>query len=73
MEGNYWGGVRQEHTNNVERQSVQDGYKAGHGVDGAECWAVRKNEERNLHTTEMRMLRWARGKTRLGHVRNVDI
>ena len=25
-----------------------------------------------LHTTEMRMLRCARGKTRLDHVRNVD-
>ena len=25
MEGNYWGDVRQEHTNKVERQSVQDG------------------------------------------------
>ena len=42
-------------------------------VYGAECWAVRKKEERKLHTTEMRMLRWARGKTRLDHVRNVDI
>ena len=42
-------------------------------VYGAECWAVRKKEERNLHTTEMRMLRWERGKTRLDHVRNVDI
>ena len=42
-------------------------------VHGAECWAVRKKEERKLHTTEMRMLRWARGKTRLDHVRNVDI
>ena len=31
-EGNYWGDVRQEHTNKVERQSVQDGYKTGHGV-----------------------------------------
>ena len=42
-------------------------------VYGAECWAVRKKEERKFHTTEMRMLRWARGKTRLDHVRNVDI
>ena len=42
-------------------------------VYGAECWAVRKKEERKLHTTEMRILRWARGKTRLDHVRNVDI
>ena len=42
-------------------------------VYGAEWWAVRKKEERKLHTTEMPMLRWARGKTRLDHVRNVDI
>ena len=42
-------------------------------VYGAECWAVRKKEKRKLHTNEMRMLRWARGKTRLDHVRNVDI
>ena len=42
-------------------------------VYGAECWAVRKKEERKLRTTEMRMLRWARGNTRLYHVRNVDI
>ena len=40
---------------------------------GAACWAFRKKEERKLHTTEMRMLRWARGNTRLDHVRNVDI
>ena len=30
-------------------------------------------EERKLHTTEMCNMRWARGKTRLDHVRNVDI
>ena len=41
-------------------------------VYGAECRAVRK-QERKLHRTEMRMLQWARGKTRLDHVRNVDI
>ena len=42
-------------------------------VYGAECWKVRQKEERKLHTTEMRMLRWARGNTRIDHVRNVDI
>ena len=43
-------------------------------VYGPECWAVRKKEERKLNRTEMRMLRWwARGKTKLDHVRNVDI
>ena len=43
-------------------------------VYGAECWQLqRSSPERKLHTTEMRMLRWARGKTRLDHVRNVDI
>ena len=42
-------------------------------VYGAECWAVRKKEERKLRTNEMRMLRWARGKTKLVRVRNVDL
>ena len=40
-------------------------------VYGAERSAVRK-KERNLHTTKMRMLRLARGNTRLDQVRNVD-
>ena len=40
---------------------------------GAECWAVRKKEDRKLHTTKMHMLRLARGKTRLDHAINVDI
>ena len=33
----------------------------------------RMKEERKLYTTEMRMLSWARGKTLLDHMRNVDI
>ena len=32
-----------------------------------------KKDGRILHITEMCMLQWARGKTRLDHVRNVDI
>ena len=42
-------------------------------VYGAECWSIRKKQERILHTTEMRMLQWARGKMRLDHVRNVEL
>ena len=63
LEGNYWGDVRQEHTNKVERQSVEVYMTAIKPamVYGEECWAVRKKkEERKLHTTEMRMLRWVR-------------
>ena len=40
---------------------------------GSECWAVRKKDEYKLDSVEMRMLRWARGKTRLDHIRNEDI
>ena len=32
VEGDCWGNVQQEHSNKVERQSVKDGYKTGHGV-----------------------------------------
>ena len=40
---------------------------------GLECWAVTKKDENKLNSSEMRMLRWARGKTRLDHIRNKDI
>ena len=40
---------------------------------GSECWAVKKKDENKLNSAEMRMLRWARGKTRLYHIRNEDI
>ena len=58
-------------TNKVERLNIQDVYKTGHGVWSRMLGS--KKEGRTLHTTEMRMLRWARGKTRLDHVRNADI
>ena len=32
-----------------------------------------KEDESKLNSAEMRMLRWARGKTRLDHIRNEDI
>ena len=40
---------------------------------GSGCWAVKKKDENKLNSAEMRMLRWARGKTRLDHIRNDHI
>ena len=39
---------------------------------GSECWAVKKKDESKLNSVEMRMLRWARGNTRLDHIRNEE-
>ena len=39
-------------------------------IYGSECWTVKKNDTQKLHTTEMRMLRWARGKTNKDHIKN---
>ena len=41
-------------------------------IYGSECWAVKKNDTTKLHTTEMRMLRWARGKTKKDHIKNEE-
>ena len=40
---------------------------------GSACWDVKKKDENKLNSAKMRMLRWARGKTRLDHIRNEDI
>ena len=40
---------------------------------GSECCAVNRKDENKLNSAEMRMLRWARGKTKLDHIRNEDI
>ncbi len=40
---------------------------------GSECWAVKKKDENKLNSAEMRMLRWARGKARVDHIRSEDI
>ena len=38
---------------------------------GGECWVIRKCEQSQMNTTEMKMLRWIQGKTRKDHIRNV--
>ena len=40
---------------------------------GSECWALKKKDKNKLNSFEMRVLRWARGKTRLNHIRYEDI
>ena len=42
-------------------------------ICGPERWAVKKNDTQKLHTTEMIMLRWARGKNKKDHIKNEDI
>ena len=42
-------------------------------VYGSECWALSKQEEQRLHTTEMKMLRWSQGKTRRDRIKNETI
>ena len=42
-------------------------------VYGSEYWALRKQEEQRLHTTEMKMLRWSQGKTRKDRIKNETI
>ena len=42
-------------------------------VCGSECWAVKKNDTQKLHTNEMRMLRWARCRTKKDPIKNEDI
>ena len=37
---------------------------------GADTWAVKKAQETKLDVTEMRMLRWMSGVTKLGRIRN---
>jgi hypothetical protein len=39
-------------------------------VFGSECWATKVRDERRLHVTEMRMLRWICGMTRMDWIRN---
>ena len=36
----------------------------------AETWAVKKAQEKKLDVAEMRMLRWMRGVTKMGRIRN---
>ena len=42
-------------------------------VYGSEFWALRKQEEQRLHTTEIKMLRWSQGKTRKHIIKNETI
>ena len=39
-------------------------------VYGAETWAVKKAQEKNLDVVKMRMLRWMSGVTKVDRIRN---
>ena len=40
---------------------------------GSETWGIKKTHEKRMDVTEMKMLRWACGHTRLHHIENEDI
>ena len=40
---------------------------------GSECWAMKKEDERAMEVTEMKMLRWSIGITRKDRIRNDTI
>ena len=51
------------------KDSLQNNHQTSNVMTyGSECWAGKKKDE-----SKMRMLRWARGKARLDHIRNEDI
>ncbi len=54
------------------RHSLQSSDQQWHTVLNI-GWTVKKKDGSKLNSAEMRMLRWARGKTRLDHIRNEDI
>ena len=39
---------------------------------GAECWTVKKKDERLMNNTEMRMLQWKQGVSQRDHISNED-
>jgi len=40
---------------------------------GSEIWGIKKTQEKRMDVTEMKMLHWACGHTRLDHIENEDI
>ena len=40
---------------------------------GCEAWALQARHERQIETTQMRVLRWTEGVSRLNRIRNVDV
>ena len=57
-------------------QDVENSPLAASWITFSECYKrdnLKKKDDRKLSSAKMRMLRWARGKTRLDHIRNDDI
>ena len=61
--------MRQEN----EREDLGEVYRTGVRpalMYGADTWALKKAQEKKLEATEMRMLRWICGVTKLDKIRN---
>ena len=57
----------------MSRNCLQNNHQTSAMTSSSECWAIKQKDESELNSAGMRMLRLARGKTRLDHIRNEDI
>ena len=62
MEGSIRSDVRQEDVRKLKGKVFKTIIRPAMTY-GSECFAVKKKNENKLNSAEMRMLRWARGKT----------
>ena len=73
IERTEWRDLRQESPNEIEDPDIYQTVIRPTLLYGCETWPMSVKDERRMATTEMRMVRWAMGVSRLEHRRNDEI